>query len=145
MATQATMPPRGGTRRFRRSRGAHARPPVRRHHSWLGWATPLVLGVIFGFYAAFMRRDGGPSTGGQVVLGVVSGVVLAVLCFALGRFQHALPPELRAAAYGALTGCAIGFLVSLNDSSVLRSAGLGVAVAAGALISTFYYFYTRES
>lgn len=142
MATHATMPTRGGSRR---TRGTHARVRVRRHHSWLGWATPLVLGVIFGFYAAFIRREGGPSTGGQVVLGVVSGVVLAALCFALGRLQHVLQPELRAAAYGALTGCAIGFLVSMNGSSVLRSAGIGVAVAAGALVCAFYYFYTREN
>ncbi|MGY5003925.1 hypothetical protein [Streptomyces griseus] len=135
MATHAAMPGRRGAR-------AHART---RHHSQLAWALPLVLGVIYGFYAAFIRRDGGPSTGGQVLLGFVSGIALAALCFALGRIQPSLPRELRAAAYGALTACAIGFLVSLTDTSVLRSTALGLAVGAGVLVVSFYLFYTRET
>ncbi|MFJ3598946.1 hypothetical protein ACIPRU_20880 [Streptomyces sp. NPDC090126] len=135
MATHAAMP---GRRRPR----AHARTP---HHTSLAWALPLVLGVIYGFYAAFIRRDGGPSTGGQVLLGLVSGVALAALCFALGRIQHSLPRELRAVAYGALTACAIGFLVSLTDTSVLRSTGLGLAVGAGVLVVSYYYLYSRET
>ncbi|MEU7329122.1 hypothetical protein [Streptomyces parvus] len=135
MATHAAMPGRRGAR-------AHART---RHHTLLAWALPLVLGVIYGFYAAFIRRDGGPSTGGQVLLGLVSGVALAALCFALGRIQRSLPRELRAAAYGALTACAIGFLVSLTDTSVLRSTGLGLAVGAGVLVVAYYYLYSRET
>ncbi|PCG81473.1 hypothetical protein CIB93_35215 [Streptomyces sp. WZ.A104] len=135
MATHAAVPTRRGPR-------AHARD---RHHTPLAWALPLVLGVIYGFYAAFIRRDGGPSTGGQVLLGLVSGAALAALCFALGRIQQSLPRELRAVAYGALTACAIGFLVSLTDTSVLRSAGLGLVVGAGVLCTAFYIFYTRES
>ncbi|MCX4675922.1 hypothetical protein OG413_11495 [Streptomyces sp. NBC_01433] len=134
MATHAAMPTRGGSRASARAR----------HHSPLAWALPLTLGVIFGFYAAFIRRDGGPSTGGQVLLGLVSGVALAALCFALGRIQHVLPRELRAAAYGVLTACAIGFLVSLTGTSVLRSTGLGVLVGAVMLCVSFYIFYTRE-
>lgn len=135
MATHANLPTRGRSR---------ARTTARRHHTPFAWALPLALGVIFGFYAAFILRDGGPSTGGQVVLGVVAGVVFAALCFGLGRIQRALPRELRAAAYGALTACAIGFLVSLNGGSVLRSSAIGLAVGAGALLSAFYLFYTRE-
>ncbi|MER5982575.1 hypothetical protein [Streptomyces sp. NPDC001787] len=134
MATHAAMPTRGGSRVRARAR----------HHSPLAWALPLTLGVIFGFYAAFIRRDGGPSTGGQVVLGLVSGAALAALCFVLGRIQHALPRELRAAAYGGLTACAIGFLVSLTDTSVLRSTVLGLVVGAVMLCASFYVFYTRE-
>ncbi|MFH8881788.1 hypothetical protein [Streptomyces californicus] len=134
MVTHAAMPGRRGG-------GAHARA---RHHGRLAWALPLVLGVIYGFYAAFIRRDGGPSTGGQVLLGLVSGGALAALCFALGRIQHSLPRELRAAAYGALTASAIGFLVSLTDTSVLRSTVLGLAVGAGVLCVSYYAFYARE-
>ncbi|MEU5368195.1 hypothetical protein ABZ362_04235 [Streptomyces sp. NPDC005951] len=135
MATHAAMPGRRGAR-------AHART---RHHTPLAWALPLVLGVIYGFYAAFIRRDGGPSTGGQVLLGLVSGATLAALCFALGRIQRSLPRELRAVAYGALTACAIGFLVSLTDTSVLRSTGLGLAVGAGVLVVSYYYLYSRKT
>ncbi|MFJ9622731.1 hypothetical protein [Streptomyces sp. NPDC101181] len=135
MATHAAMP-------GRRTPRAHARP---RRRTTLAWALPLVLGVIYGFYAAFIRRDGGPSTGGQVLLGLVSGAALAALCFALGRTQRSLPLVLRAVAYGALTASAIGFLVSLTDTSVLRSAGLGLAVGAGVLVVTFYTLYSRET
>ncbi|MFH8435369.1 hypothetical protein ACH4A3_09090 [Streptomyces sp. NPDC018007] len=126
----------------RRGGGTHART---RHHTPLAWALPLVLGVVYGFYAAFIRRDGGPSTGGQVLLGLVSGAALAVLCFALGRIQRSLPRELRGVAYGALTACAIGFLVSLTDTSVLRSTVLGLAVGAGVLCVSYYAFYVRET
>lgn len=135
MATHATMPTRGRTR---------ARTPARRTHSPLAWALPLTLGVIFGFWAFFILRDGGATTGGQIWLGVVSGVALAALCFVLGRVRHALPRELRASAFGALTGIAIGFLYSLNGNSVLSSAVLGLAVGAGMFCTAFYVYYTRE-
>ncbi|WP_222316463.1 hypothetical protein [Streptomyces cavourensis] len=134
MVTHAAMP-------GRKRAGAHARP---RSLSPYAVGVPLALGIVYGFYAAFIRRDGGPSTGGQVVLGLVSGAALAALCFALGRIQRDLRHGLRAVAYGALTACAIGFLVSLTDTSVLRSAGLGLVVGAGVFLATFYLFYSRE-
>ncbi|MEU0916736.1 hypothetical protein [Streptomyces cyaneofuscatus] len=134
MVTHAAMPGRKGAR-------AHARP---RSLTPYAVAVPLALGIIYGFYAAFIRRDGGPSTGGQVVLGLVSGAVVAALCFALGRIQRTLPHGLRALAYGALTACAIGFLVSLTDTSVLRSTVLGLVVGVGVFLTTFYLFYSRE-
>ncbi|CAD5970533.1 MULTISPECIES: hypothetical protein [Streptomyces] len=134
MVTHAAMPGRKGAR-------AHARP---RSLTPYAVAVPLALGIIYGFYAAFIRRDGGPSTGGQVVLGLVSGAAVAALCFALGRIQRALPHGLRALAYGALTACAIGFLVSLTDTSVLRSTVLGLVVGVGVFLTTFYLFYSRE-
>ncbi|WP_406393834.1 hypothetical protein [Streptomyces sp. NBC_00887] len=135
MATHATMPTR---------RRMHARTPARRTHSALAWALPLTLGVILGFWAFFIRRDGGATTGGQIWLGVVSGVAFAALCFVLGRVGPALPRELRAAAYGALTGIAIGFLYSLNGNSVFSSSVLGLVVGAGMFCSAFYLYYTRE-
>ncbi|CAO0829495.1 hypothetical protein SMICM17S_03564 [Streptomyces microflavus] len=134
MVTHAAMPGRKGAR-------AHARP---RSLTPLAVALPLALGIIYGFYAAFIRRDGGPSTGGQVVLGLVSGAALAALCFALGRIQRSLPHGLRAVAYGALTACAIGFLVSLTDTGVVRSTVLGLVVGVGVFLTTFYFFYSRE-
>ncbi|MFC9243038.1 hypothetical protein ACFT7S_03020 [Streptomyces sp. NPDC057136] len=136
MATHAAMPSRG-------SQGSRMRTTAR-HHGPLAWAVPVALGVIFGFYAAFIERDGGPVTGGQVVLGVVSGVAFAGLCFVLGRYRHALPRELRAAAFGALTACAIGFLTSLTGTSVLRSSVMGAVVGAGMFCVAFYVYYTRE-
>jgi hypothetical protein len=115
-----------------------------RHHGSLGWALPIILGLAYGFYAAFVERDGGPASGGQVVLGVVAGVAFAALAFALGRIQHALLREVRALAYGALCAAAVGFLVSLAGSSVLRSTALGLAAGVLPAVVSFYIFYVRE-
>ncbi|MEU5720133.1 hypothetical protein AB0G71_31055 [Streptomyces sp. NPDC020403] len=135
MATHATMPTRG-----RRTR-AHS--PARHGHTPLAWAVPITLGVILGFWAFFIRRDGGTTTSGQIWLGVVSGVAFAALCFALGRVQRALPRELSSAAYGALSGGAIGFLYSLHDNSVLASTTLGLVIAAGVTCMAYYVIYTH--
>ncbi|MFS0694208.1 hypothetical protein [Streptomyces nitrosporeus] len=134
MATHATMP------RHTRSRD---RAPARPHHRSIGWALPLVLGVIVGFWAFFIRRDGGETTAGLIWLGVVSGVAFAVLCFALGRVQGRLPVEVRAAAYGAVTAIVIGYLFSLHHHSVLSSTVLGLGVGAGVTAYAYYLFYTR--
>ncbi|THA36453.1 hypothetical protein E6R18_00025 [Streptomyces sp. A1277] len=115
-----------------------------RHHSALSWAVPVTLGVIFGCYATAIVRSGGVLTGPLLALGLVSGAVLAVLCFGLGRIQDRLPRELRAAAYGVLAGGSIGFLYSLSGASILRASVIGLIIGLGALLAAFYHFYTRE-
>ncbi|MFF2326563.1 MULTISPECIES: hypothetical protein [unclassified Streptomyces] len=135
MATHAAMPTRrrAGTGTRRRSRGsAH------------GWGVPATLGAAYGLYASFILRNHGASGGRQFWYGLITAVVLAVLCFALGRIQHTLLPLVRGVAYGALTAAAIGLLVGLTGSSVLRSSALGLAVGLGMFITTFYLFYTHE-
>ncbi|MEV3929216.1 MULTISPECIES: hypothetical protein [unclassified Streptomyces] len=136
MATHVTMQTR---------RPARAPTPTRHGHTPLAWAMPLTLGVILGFWAFFIKRDGGATTGGQIWLGVVSGVAFAVLCYALVQVRWALPRELRAAAFGVLTGGAVGFLYSLHDNSVLASGLLGLVVGAGMFCTMFYLYYTREN
>ncbi|MFG2429988.1 hypothetical protein [Streptomyces sp. NPDC048590] len=135
MATHATMPVR---------RPARTRTPVRHRRTPLAWAVPLALGVILGFWAFFITRDGGTTTNGQIWRGVISGVAFAALCFALARVRWSLPREMRAAAFGALTGGAIGYLYSLNQNSVLASGLLGLVVGAGMFCAMFYLYYTRE-
>ncbi|MFE3145318.1 MULTISPECIES: hypothetical protein [unclassified Streptomyces] len=134
MSTHAAMPTRGRTR----SR-AHARG-----HSALSWAIPVTLGAAYGLYASFILRNNGASGFRQFWYGLITAVVLAALCFVLGRIQHRMLPLVRAAAYGALTAAAIGLLVGLTDSSVLRSSALGLAVGLGMFITTFYIYYTHE-
>jgi hypothetical protein len=122
---------------------AHAAVPAR-HHGSLSWALPLTLGVVYGFYVAFIRQGDGDLTGGQVVLGVVSGLALAALAFVLGRFQRSLPREMRAGAYATLCGVAMGFLYSQSGESVLKSSGIGLSLSAAMFAAAFYLFYTRE-
>ena len=123
----------------------HAGAPARRH-GYLR-AMPVVLGVAFGIYAMVLKRfeDGGVFTAGQFFLGLVSAVVFGALAYGIGRIQHGLRREQRAMAYGALTAAGVGFLTSLSDGSVLRSAGIGVAVGAAVGLVTFYALYVHES
>ncbi|MYX73601.1 hypothetical protein [Streptomyces sp. SID3915] len=135
MTTHATLS-RHGARR--------TRAPARHPHHAIGWALPLVLGVIVGFWAFFIRRDGGETTGGLIWLGVASGAAFAVLSFLLGRIQGRLPVEVRAAAYGAVSAIVIGYLFSLHHHTVLASTALGLGVGAGVTAYAYYLFYTRS-
>ncbi|MEI5098816.1 hypothetical protein RB200_09280 [Streptomyces sp. PmtG] len=120
---------------------AHGTPGVRAlSHLW----GPLLLGVVYGVWAAGIHRDGGPITGGNVLYGVVTGVAFAVLYAALRRGAPGLPRELRAFAWAAFAGVSFGFLYSLTGATVLRSVGMASVVAAGAFAAAFYHFYTRE-
>ncbi|MFD9910680.1 hypothetical protein [Streptomyces sp. NPDC059063] len=121
---------------------AHGTPGVRALSA--AWAGPVLLGVVYGVWAAGIHRDGGPITGFNVLYGVVTGVVFALLYGALRRFAPALPRELRAIAWAAFAGVSFGFLYSLTDASVLRSTGMAGTVAAGVFVAVFYHFYTRE-
>ncbi|MCX4824499.1 hypothetical protein OG883_32520 [Streptomyces sp. NBC_01142] len=122
---------------------AHAAVPVR-HHGSLSWALPVALGALYGFYAGFLRRQHSPLNWGDVLFGLIAGLVLAGLAYTLGRYQHTLPRELRAAAYGALCGVAMGFLYSQSGDSVLKCVGIGVTLAAAMTAASFYIFYRRE-
>ncbi|MEU9607526.1 hypothetical protein [Streptomyces sp. NPDC048057] len=121
----------------------HATAPMR-HHGSLQWAVPLGLGLLFGFYAGFLHRTGSPVTWWDVLYGVVAGIVFTALVFGLGRIQGSLLQEVRATAYGALGGAAVGFLHSLTGDSVYGSAVLGLIVGGAIGAAAFYVFHTRE-
>ncbi|MFD7962027.1 hypothetical protein ACFV5J_14620 [Streptomyces zaomyceticus] len=123
---------------------AHAAIPVRKPFSTHGLATPIVIGVLYGLYAATVARQGGPTTLGQLWLGLISAIVLAGGIYALRRYGHALFREARAAAWAALTGIAVGFLYSLSGASILSSSGLGLAFGALNGAAAYYLFYTHE-
>ncbi|MFF5935131.1 hypothetical protein [Streptomyces sp. NPDC012508] len=123
---------------------AHAAMPARRHPSTHGWGLPLTLGFAYGFWAAAIVREGGIIDWGEVVLGIVSGAVLAGAVYAMRRWGHVLPREVHAAAWGVLAGCAVGFLFSLSNPSVLSATVLGLIIGAGTTIAAFYWLYTHE-
>ncbi|MFF5567891.1 hypothetical protein ACFY7Z_19395 [Streptomyces sp. NPDC012623] len=115
-----------------------------RRLSPLALGVPLVLAIIYGAYAAAIARDGGPATNGQLVLALVAGAALLALLVGLLLVQHALPREIRAAAWGAVTGAPIGFLMCLSGHSVFSSSGLGLFIAACTTAAVYYMLYTRE-
>ncbi|WP_030694077.1 hypothetical protein [Streptomyces globisporus] len=123
---------------------AHAAVPVRRRVSTNGWGLPVTIGVLYGLYAEVNARDGGALSWGQFWLGLISAVVLAGALYALRRYGHALRRELRAAAWGALGGIAVGFLYSTTDASIYSSVVLGLVVGLVTGGAAFYLFYTHE-
>ncbi|KOU32752.1 membrane protein [Streptomyces sp. WM6372] len=132
---------------------AHAAPTAPRRH-WQATGTDdmikgqltraLLLGLVYGVWAAFMRRDTGGVDTGNVFYGILCGAVFAGIMFTLARVGPRLMRELHAAAYGAFGGIAVGYLYSLADHSILRSCWVGFITGIGIGLAAFYRYYTRE-
>ncbi|MFE2927996.1 hypothetical protein [Streptomyces goshikiensis] len=115
-----------------------------KHVSAFSFAGPLVLGLFYGLWTAFLDRDKGPVTPGNVLYGILCGVLFAACLFGLDRMGTRMLPELRAAAYGAFAAIAMGYLYSLSGQGIIRSVAIGLAVGAGVGAGAFYRFHTRE-
>ncbi len=107
-------------------------------------ALPVVLGLVYGYWAAANRRYGGPITGWNFLFGFLTGLVFAVVLMALLTLAPKLRRELHAAVWAAFCGIAVGFLFSQSGGSVLRATALGLVVTAGVFAAMFYRFYTQE-
>ncbi|MFD9304589.1 hypothetical protein ACFWCB_18370 [Streptomyces sp. NPDC060048] len=133
---------------------AHAAPTVPRRHrqtaadkthpSKAALAGPLLMGLVYGVYAAFMKRQTGPVDAGNVFYGILCGAIFAACLFALARIGPRLQREAHAAAYGVFAGIAFGYLYSLAEESILKCSAMGLAVGAGVGIVAFYRYYVRE-
>ncbi|WP_030152996.1 hypothetical protein [Streptomyces sp. NRRL S-244] len=132
---------------------AHAAPTAPRRH-WQATGTDdmfkgqltraLLLGLVYGVWAAFMRRDTGGVDAGNVFYGILCGAVFAGIMFTLARFGPRLMRELHATAYGAFGGIAVGYLYSMADHSILRSCWVGFITGIAIGLAAFYRYYTRE-
>ncbi|MES4900992.1 MULTISPECIES: hypothetical protein [unclassified Streptomyces] len=116
-----------------------------RPHPSASWVVPVVLGIFLGGYAIFIAHNEGSPILQAGLLGLVAAVVVGALCYLVGRFQSALMPELRSVAYGALFGCAFGFLYSLSGHSVFRSSMMGLGGALAMYAASFYVFRTHPT
>lgn len=107
-------------------------------------AIPVVLGLVYGYWAAANRRSGGPITGWNILFGFVTALAFVVLCLAVATYAPLLKRELHSLVKSGFAGAAVGFLYSQTGESILRSAALGLAVTAGIFLVFFYRYYTRE-
>ncbi|AZM89943.1 MULTISPECIES: hypothetical protein [Streptomyces] len=135
---------------------AHAAPTVPRRHRPMTSADAdrqtdrnrliraLLMGLVYGVWAAFIKRQMGPVDAGNVFYGILCGVIFAAVMFTLARVGPKLKREQHAAAYGVFAGIAAGYLHSLTNQSVLRAAVVGLFVGLGVGIGAFYRYYTRE-
>ncbi|MEV6962999.1 hypothetical protein AB0M97_28325 [Streptomyces sp. NPDC051207] len=116
-----------------------------RAHTGMAWALPLVLGLVFGYWAAANRRGGGPVTGWNLLFGFLTAFAFMAGYAAVRAVAPRLKREPRALLWAGFTGTATGFLISQTGTSVLRSATLALAVAAGSFAVLFYRYCVREN
>ena len=153
MAHAAPRPGRlRGTRRpdrpARRSMTRPKRTPdlfSERVHAVARYAVPVVLGLVYGYWAAAMNRDAGPITGWNVLFGFVTAFVFAALHIAVLTVAPRLRREPHALLWAAFAGCAFGFLYSqAPQHTVLRSTLMSLGIAAAVFAVMFYRYYTHE-
>ncbi|MEV7883887.1 hypothetical protein ACWD3I_07795 [Streptomyces sp. NPDC002817] len=113
-------------------------------HRVARYGIPVVLGLVYGYWAAANRRGGGEITGWNILFGFVTALAFIVLCIAVATFAPLLKRELHSLVKSGFAGAAVGFLYSQTGESVLRSAVLGLVVTAGVFGVFFYRYYTRE-
>ncbi|MFB7177580.1 hypothetical protein ACFCYI_07750 [Streptomyces sp. NPDC056257] len=134
---------------------AHAAPTARGRQPWQSadmahlskgaYVRPLLAGLVYGVWAAFIQRQTGPVDAGNVFYGILCGVLFAGIMFALARIGPRLRREVHAASYGVFLGIAAGYLHSLTDCSVLRATMTGLFVGIGIGLAAFYRYYQREN
>lgn len=107
-------------------------------------AVPVVLGLIYGYWAAANRRDAGSITGWNLLFGFVCAIVFGALCYAVLTVAPRLRREVRATLWAVFAGVTFGFLYSQTGHSVLRSCAISLAVAVGTFLFDFYRYYTHE-
>jgi hypothetical protein len=106
-------------------------------------ALPLGLGLLYGYWAAANTRDGGPITGWNLFFGFMTSLAFMLAFMAMQALTPRLSRGIRAVAWAAFTGIALGFLVSTTGTSVIRSLVMGAALAVGVFVSALYRIETR--
>jgi EamA domain-containing membrane protein RarD len=113
-------------------------------HKAAKWAVPVLIGLVYGYWAAANRRDGGPITGWNVLFGFLCALAFAVLYVAVRAVAPRLRREPHTLLWFAFTGVTFGFLYAQGDVTVLRATVMALVVAAGVSAVLFYRYYTHE-
>ncbi|KUO21264.1 hypothetical protein [Streptomyces dysideae] len=115
-----------------------------RTHQAAKVAVPVVLGLVYGYWAAANRRGGGEITGWNLLFGFVTAFAFMALYVAVRALSPLMKRELHALLWTAFAGSAFGFLYNQTGATVLRSTVMALVVAAGFFVVIFYRYYTHE-
>lgn len=115
-----------------------------RTHRIASVAVPVVLGLIYGYWAAANQRSGGEITGWNLLFGFVTAFAFMALYVGIRALAPHMRREQHAILWAAFTGGAFGFLYSETDKSIVRSAVMGLLVGAVWFAVLFYRYYTHE-
>ncbi|MGN9755759.1 hypothetical protein [Streptomyces sp. SD31] len=115
-----------------------------RTHRVASIAAPIVLGLVYGYWAAANRRSGGEITGWNLLFGFVTAAAFMVLYVAVRWVAERSIREVHAILWAAFAAGAFGFLYSQTDKTVLKSALLGLVIGAAFFAVLFYRYYTHE-
>ncbi|MGW0912961.1 hypothetical protein ACWD1Z_14620 [Streptomyces sp. NPDC002784] len=115
-----------------------------RTHTLARFGIPVVLGLVYGYWAAANRRDGGEITGWNILFGFTTAITFMVLCIAVAVLAPRLKRELHSLTKSAFAGAAFGFLYSQAGATVLRSVTMSLLVTAAVFAVFFYRYYTHE-
>ncbi|MBB5119994.1 hypothetical protein AF335_23160 [Streptomyces eurocidicus] len=118
-------------------------PHARREGRWTR-NVPVVGGIVLGLYATYLASQNGFSTLGYWMMGLAVAVVSMGLGYVLIRERGRMITEVRAAAFGTLFGCSMGFLHSLGGGTVLRASQIGLLAGLGMGLASYYVFYWHE-
>ncbi|MEJ8670276.1 MULTISPECIES: hypothetical protein [unclassified Streptomyces] len=115
-----------------------------RTHRVASVAMPVVLGLVYGYWAAANRRSGGEITGWNLLFGFVTAAAFMVLYVAVRWVASRMIREVHAVLWAAFTGGTFGFLYSQAPNTVLRSSIMGLVIGAACFAVLFYRYYTHE-
>ncbi|MFH8346134.1 Bax inhibitor-1/YccA family protein [Streptomyces sp. NPDC018045] len=119
----------------------------RRGMSTTALALPVAAAALYGLWTVFVDRTSGSSLGHAWLLGLIAAVVSGALGLALVSVQSTLISEVRALAYGALFGTAMGYLYSISHTSgpsILESIRMGLVLGAVMFVVSLYVFRTHR-
>jgi hypothetical protein len=115
-----------------------------RTHRMARLVVPLVLGLVYGYWAASNRRAGGEITGWNILFGFVTAIVFMVALAATMRLATRLTGVLHAVLWFVFTGVAFGFLYSQSGNSILRSVFASLGIGALVLAGLLYHYSTQR-
>ncbi|GAA4985736.1 hypothetical protein [Streptomyces hyderabadensis] len=115
-----------------------------RTHLLAKWAMPLAIGLVYGYWAASIRRHGGPVTGWNLLFGFMTVLAFALLWYVVRAVAERLPHAGHAVLWGAFAGSALGFLYSGSGVAMFTCILVSLLLAAAVTAGLYYRYATHQ-